>query len=594
MHAPSLRSRHRTGRSAPRTFPIWRWAAALALATGVAGAGGGAWATAAAPAAPASPATSATSAAFAASASPAAPTAAASAARKSTADHSRFKELEGPFKSGEEVTQVCLSCHTEAAKQVMGTRHWTWEYTNPQTGQKLGKKTMLNSFCIGDRSNEAFCQACHVGYGWKDANFDFKAERKVDCLVCHQTGGYRKPHGLAGEVPTERTEYPPGSGKYIDPVDLARVARAIGKTSTATCGSCHYNGGGGDGVKHGDLDSSLNRASRELDVHMASRARGGAGFTCATCHQSDGHQIAGSRITMTASDPHGPMLRGDAAHNAGRNASTCQSCHGDKPHKEGLLKVELLNNHTSKLACQSCHVPSFARGGVPTKMAWDWSVAGRLTPEGKPIQEKDAHGHVVYDSRKGAFKLGENVVPDYLWFNGRVTYTTLDDRIDPAGVVKINTFHGSADDPGARIWPVKRFTGKQPYDVVHQHLLVPHTATPDDTAFWYHFDWSKALKTGTEANGKTYSGRHDFVRTEMLWPITHMVAPKDQAVRCSQCHADAAQSRLGSLGGVYLPARDANPWIDRIGWLAVLAALAGVAIHTTARIVATRRRQATH
>src|SRR5690606_21581623 len=56
-----------------------------------------------------------------------------------TADHSKFKELKGPFTSGSEVTKACLSCHTEAGKQVMGTRHWTWESTNPATGQQLGK-----------------------------------------------------------------------------------------------------------------------------------------------------------------------------------------------------------------------------------------------------------------------------------------------------------------------------------------------------------------------------------------------------------------------------------------------------------------------
>lgn len=503
---------------------------------------------------------------------------------KSTADHSKFKELQGPFKTGSEVTKACLSCHTEAAKQVMNTRHWSWEYTNPDTGQKLGKKTMLNSFCIGDRSNEAFCQSCHVGYGWKDDKFDFHAESKVDCLVCHHTGGYKKPAGMAGEVPTEKTELPAGSGKFIDPVDLAMVAQHIGKTSTATCGSCHYNGGGGDGVKHGDLDSSLDRATPALDVHMAAKSKGGAGFTCATCHQSDGHQIAGSRISMTASDPHGPILRGDTVH-AGRNAATCQSCHGDKPHKQPLLAVGLLNNHTSKLACQSCHIPSFARGGITTKMGWDWSTAGRLSPEGKPIQVKDDKGHIIYDSKKGDFKLGENVVPDYVWFNGQVTYTTQEDKIDPTQLVKINTFHGSPEDPKARIWPVKRFSGQQPYDKQHLQLLVPHTATPDDTAFWYNFDWSKALKTGAEATGKPFSGEYGFVKTEMLWPITHMVAPAKEAVACASCHTSASQSRLGNLQGVYLPGRDHHPWIDRIGWLAVLGAAAAVLVHAFARVM---------
>lgn len=518
--------------------------------------------------------------------------ASAPAKGKSTADHSKFKELQGPFKSGSEVTKACLSCHTEAGKQVMGTRHWTWEYTNPDTGQKLGKKTMLNSFCIGDRSNEAFCQSCHVGYGWKDDKFDFHDETKVDCLVCHHTGGYKKPAGMAGEVPVERTELPPGSGKFVDPVDLAMVARHVGKTSVPNCGTCHYNGGGGDGVKHGDLDSSLNAAEPSLDVHMASKAKGGAGFACATCHQADGHQIAGSRISMSASDPHGPMLRGDTVH-AGRNAATCQSCHGDKPHKQPLLSVELLNNHTSKLACQSCHIPEFARGGVATKMAWDWSTAGRLTPEGKPIQKKDEHGHVVYDSKKGDFKLAQNVVPDYVWFNGQVRYTTQDMKIDPTQVLRINQFMGGPDDPKARIWPVKRFEGRQPYDQVHLQLLVPHTATPDDTAFWFNFDWDKALRAGAAATGQPYSGQHGFVKTEMLWPITHMVAPARDAVACASCHSGPAQSRLGDLPGVYLPARDHNLWLDRLGWLAVLGALGGVTVHALARVF-TRRSSGGH
>lgn len=506
-------------------------------------------------------------------------------AAPSTADHSKFKELQGPFKNGEEVTRACLSCHTEAARQVMGTRHWTWEYTNPDTGQTLGKKSMLNSFCIGDRSNEAFCQSCHVGYGWKDEKFDFHAESKVDCLVCHHTGGYRKPAGLAGEVPTERTEFPPGSGTFIDPVDLAMVARHIGKTSTDTCGSCHYNGGGGDGVKHGDLDSSLDRATPELDVHMAAKSRGGAGFTCATCHQADGHQIAGSRISMTAADPHGPVLRGDTVHAAGRNPATCQSCHGDKPHRQSPLNVGLLNNHTSKLACQSCHIPSYARGGISTKMGWDWSTAGRLSADGKPMQRKDGQGRVIYDSKKGDFTLGENVVPEYVWFNGKVGYTTQDTRIDPTQVVKINTFHGSPGDPGARIWPVKRFQGKQPYDRQHLQLLVPHTATPDDTAFWFNFDWPKALEAGAEATGRPFSGDYGFVKTEMLWPITHMVAPASGAVACASCHAQASQSRLGTLPGVYLPGRDRHPWIERLGWLAVAGALAGALAHAAARVI---------
>lgn len=511
----------------------------------------------------------------------------------STADHSRFKQLQGPFKTGEEVTEACLSCHTEAAKQVMATRHWTWDYVNPATGQRLGKMTMLNSFCIGNRSNEAFCTSCHAGYGWKDDKFDFTSERNVDCLVCHDTTGtYKKPAGLAGHPAYQRTEYPPKSGKFIEPVDLVAVAKHVGKSRRENCGACHYNGGGGDGVKHGDLDSSLNKADRNLDVHMA---KDGLNFTCATCHKTEGHKVAGSRVAPTASDPHGPMVRGKQED---RNPATCQACHGDQPHKGttagGLLgavsKGDHLNAHTRTLACQTCHIPEFARGGVPTKMTWDWSTAGQLTPEGKPFQKKDEHGHVIYDSRKGDFTLGENVVPEYLWFNGKVTYTLQSDRIDPTKVVPMNTFHGEPGAPDSRIWPVKRFLGKQPYDLEHLTLLVPHTATPDDTAFWYNFDWAKALAAGAAATGQPYSGKFGFVAAEMLWPITHMVAPKEQALDCAACHA--AEGRMAGVPGVWLPGRDRLPWLDRLAF--GLAALVGLMIfvHILLRIAGRLRRAA--
>jgi octaheme c-type cytochrome (tetrathionate reductase family) len=505
-------------------------------------------------------------------------------AAAATADHSRFQALQGPFASGEEVTRACLGCHTEAAKQVMATRHWTWDYTNPDTGQRLGKRTMLNGFCIGDRSNEAFCQSCHVGYGWKDASFDFTDESKVDCLACHNTGNYLKLAGLAGHPPLVRTETSPGSGKFVDPVNLAAVARNIGATSRQTCGACHYYGGGGDGVKHGDLDSSLNNAPRSLDVHMAVD---GGNFSCSTCHVADQHRIAGSRISVTASDPHAAILRG--LRNSTRNPSTCQSCHGDKPHQGNPLQATRLNEHARTLACQSCHIPTFARGGVPTKMGWDWSTAGQLDADGKPFQRKDDTGHVIYDSRKGDFVLGDNLVPDYLWFDGRVTYVQPDTRIDPGQRVPINRFHGTPGASDARIWPVKTFHSRQPYDTENLTLLVPHTAVPDDTAFWYHFDWSKALKAGAEASGTPYSGQFGFVDTQMLWPITHMVAPKEQALDCVQCHA--SQSRLASVPGIWLPGKDRNDLLDRLGFGLAGLALLGVLIHALLRLVAHVRRR---
>ncbi len=85
--------------------------------------------------------------------------------KTSTADHTQFKALQGPFSSGPEVTQACLRCHTEAAKQLQQSLHWTWEYDHPVTGQTLGKRHVINSFCGSVTSNEPRCTSCHTGYG---------------------------------------------------------------------------------------------------------------------------------------------------------------------------------------------------------------------------------------------------------------------------------------------------------------------------------------------------------------------------------------------------------------------------------------------
>ncbi len=514
---------------------------------------------------------------------PAAPNASSAQAetKRSTADHSKFTQLQKPFKTGEEVTEACLSCHTEAARQVMATKHWTWDFQQVHSGQRLGKKNVLNPFCIGTRSNEAFCTACHIGYGWKDDKFDFKSERNVDCLVCHDTTGkYRKVPGLAGHPAYQRMEFPAKSGKFIEPVDLVSAASHVGKTRRENCGVCHYEGGGGDGVKHGDLDSSLNQPNRELDVHMD---KNGLNFSCATCHQTDGHQVAGSRYAPTAADPHGPIMRGQQGD---RNPATCQACHGDKPHKQSVAK---LNDHTRSVACQTCHIPQFARGGVPTKMSWNYATAGRLDAAGRPIKTLDANGHVVYDSRKGDFVLGENVVPEYRWFDGTVTYTLQSDRIDSGRTVSINTFHGTPGAPDARIWPIKLFHGNQPYDKVHRTLLLPHTAIPDDTAYWYNFDWEKALRAGAEASGTPFSGQWGFVQTEMSWPITHMVAPKEKALNCVECHS--RQGRLQNIGGIYIPGRDRSEWLDLAGYSIAGLAFLGVLGHGALRIVTRKKRK---
>lgn len=496
----------------------------------------------------------------------------------STADHGKFKELQQAFASGPEVTKACLSCHTEAASQVHRTKHWTWEFLNPASEQRLGKKNVINNFCISVPSNYAFCTSCHVGYGWKDNDFDFTSQENVDCLVCHDTtGSYRKLPGLAGHPTYKDIENPPGSGRITKAPDLTRIAQSIGKSSRDTCGACHFFGGGGDGVKHGDMDSSLAAPDREVDVHMDAT---GLDFTCGTCHKTSSHDVPGSRYTPVAKDTGGAHISGKDDRSS---PATCQSCHGQTPHKSGEHMAKL-NDHTDVVACQTCHIPAIARGGVATKVRWDWSTAGRMDADGKPMLVKDEKGRVTYDSKKGDFVLGENLKPEYRWFNGDVTYTLLGDKVDKnAGVTRINTMGGSATDGRSLIWPMKVFHGRQPYDSENRTLVTPHTAGSDDTAYWKNFGWEKAIATGMAASGAPFSGKYDFIDTEMSWPITHMVAPKENAVGCNECHTRGG--RLEAIEGVYIPGRDRNAALSTLGWLGVAAVLAGVVVHGLIRIL---------
>ncbi len=498
-----------------------------------------------------------------------------------TADHSKYKELQREFATGPELTKACLSCHTEAAGQIHRTKHWKWEYKNPDTNQLLGKKNVVNNFCISIASNEAACNSCHVGYGWKDASFDFKSEENVDCVVCHDTtGNYKKPAGLAGNVVTKDMEFPPGSGKILKAINLSNIAQKVGKSSRDTCGTCHFNGGGGDGVKHGDMDSSLAAPEKSLDVHMDAS---GLDFTCATCHKAASHDVAGSRYTPTAKDAKGAHLRG-ASDNG--NPATCVSCHNNTPHK----KDARLNQHATKIACQTCHIPEFARGGIATKMSWDWSTAGQRDANGKHIEKKDAKGRLIYESRKGDFVLAENVKPTYVWFNGQVNYTLLSDKIDTSqAITHINRLGGSPSDGKSMIWPIKRFGGKQPYDSVNKTLITPHTAGNDDTGYWKNLAWDKAIEVGMKVSGTPYSGKYDFVQTQMDWPITHMVAPKEKALGCVQCHAK--DGRLAGLPGIYMPGSGSHALLDKLGWGLALLTLLGVLGHGAVRFASRGKAQ---
>lgn len=413
-------------------------------------------------------------------------------------DHAAL--ITGPFASGPEVTAACLSCHEDAADQVMHTSHWTWESepvllpgrTEPVT---IGKKNSLNNFCIGIQGNWPSCTSCHAGYGWEDAGFDFTNPELVDCLACHdRSGQYVK--GKAG-IPVEGA-------------DLVVAAQSVGVPNRENCGSCHFSGGGGNAVKHGDLDQSLFFPAESIDVHM-----GRHGFVCVDCHRTTEHQIGGRSISVSVDDA---------------NNIACTDCHTGTIHAD-----ERITTHLDAVACQTCHIPEGAVRDA-TKMHWDWAAAGQDLPE-------DPH---TYLKIKGAFVYERGFTPEYLWFNGTSDRYILGDKIDPQTYTSINQPLGDIDDATAKIWPFKVHRATQPFDTEYLHLLQPKTA--GEGGYWTEFDWDLANRLGSEITGLPYSGSYGFAPTEMFWPLSHMVAPTASALQCNDCHGEGTRLDWEALG----------------------------------------------
>jgi len=474
-------------------------------------------------------------------------------------DHSKFAILQQEFETPQDLTVACLSCHNQTGREVMQTSHWKWtrDYiTDSGDTIQLGKKNIINNFCIGVSSNERRCTSCHVGYGWEDNDFDFTESKNIDCIVCHdRSGTYKKFPSGAGYPVKEEKKF--GKEIYYPP-DYKLISQNIGPPTNENCGACHFVGGGGNNVKHGDIAMEMSNISKTVDVHLAVD---GAKMGCVDCHKTERHNIRGSLYSIASTN---------------ENRISCEQCHSEEPHIDRTL-----NFHTRKIACQTCHIPVYAKVSA-TKMEWDWSTAGKFNEDGSILVKKDSAGNIIYHSMKGTFSWESDVEPEYYWFNGNARHYLMGDKIDTTEVVQLNSLLGSYNDRNAKIVPVKVHRSQQIYDPLNETMILPHLYGKDSTAFWTNFDWNKAAETGMRSVNLPYSGKYAFITTEMDWPINHMVAPIENTLKCADCHA--RDSRLQNLTDFYLPGRDYSSFLDLLGFGIIIMAFIGVIIHGSLRI----------
>ncbi len=429
-----------------------------------------------------------------------------------------------------EGTGDCLNCHGMIGADMLMRAHFTWQGVSSNiTGFEEGphgKNDLINNFCVAVPTNEGRCAQCHAGYGYDDNTFFASADMNdVDCLVCHdQTGTYQKAPTTAG-LPAEG-------------IDLTAVARSVaendGVPTIKNCIGCHANAGGGNNVKHGDLALSLVDTTREFDVHMGTD---GANLDCVECH---GVKKANDSVV-----DHG--IGGMPYHSVDEGElKTCEGCHGDANSVHAGKSVETIITFHPMLACQVCHIPTFARG-TPTKTEWYWEDAGDVERgvEYDPSFDYGENGVPIYDPKKGSFVWTSNVRPTLRYFDGKWNRFIINDN-DTFTETPAVLGEPSADynTPGAKIYPFKKMVGNQPADANNNTVLVPHLfgTKGGPNAYWGNWNWDLALQDGALYTGQTYSGEYQFVDTVMYLTVNHEVAPKEQAYGingCGDCHGDS-------------------------------------------------------
>lgn len=425
--------------------------------------------------------------------------------QKSENDHS--DRISGPFSTAQDVTKACLECHEEQADNFMKTSHWTWlgdESEIPGKGKiSVGKHNLFNNFYISLTSNESSCTNCHAGFGWIDGTFDFSKKENVDCLICHAE-------------PTKYSKKVGGGGLPDSEIDLVKAAQSVRKPTKENCGKCHFYGMDGTEIKHGNLDPILANADKSADVHI-----GGQKFECTKCHKTQNHKITGESHSISIDS---------------KNIVSCADCHKAD---ESLHSNKLYAKHLSTVACETCHIPYYARS-TSALTNWDWSEAG------KKEDELNSDNLPVYSKKYGQLTWEKNLTPTYAWSNGSNYYYSIGEKIDPQKILEISKPNGSISEAKAKIYPFRIMKGKQIFDSKNNYLIMPKLSGTD--GYWATFDWKKSAELGMKAGNQTFSGDFGFVSTIMYIPIHHTVMPKENALKCTECHGNGKRLDWSALG----------------------------------------------
>lgn len=410
-------------------------------------------------------------------------------------------------------TATCLKCHQVEGEELFHSTHYQWLGETPymNNGPDIqGKLDMgVNSYCINTTGNWNGCGACHAGLGARpEATISNSQLENIDCLICHQDAYKRKKVGGLFVPDTSSMS-----------VSMKQAAQTVHLPTRKGCLQCHAKGGGGDNYKRGDMALAHgNTADKYFDVHMATT---GADLSCQSCHTTKAHRMAGRGSDLRPTDLDVEM--------------SCVVCHADKDTPGGHNNSEV-GRHVARVACQSCHIPIYAKNAADT-------IASEETETYRNWQQS-------HTTASGAIHpeptMAGNLNPQYRWWNGTSSSYLLFDRVPEPLPVTIATSAplGDVNDNSAKLYPFKYKTAFQPLNSLTNELIAL-----DTSIYFASGDYIAATRAGLVNMGRDPNSAVSWVTTDTYQLLTHEIAPVNMVLTCADCHDNSNRMDLtGELG----------------------------------------------
>ena len=407
--------------------------------------------------------------------------------------------------------QTCVNCHPSEADSILHSEHMQW----------AGKWKEVNTYCTAPEPADFACRSCHVSTGPVTG----LTVEETDCLICHNDT-YKRALGPQTNT-VNVTDWTGATKTYQFPVKINNeyqfqpryelmpagttmlsLAQNATSPSRLTCLNCHAKAGGGDGVKRGDLAmENATSTNASLDVHMDAD---GANLACQDCHVPNNHLIPGKGVDLRVSEG---------------GTVTCEQCHSNAPHTTNAE----LNQHAAHVACQTCHIPKYAKASVGTEMSRDWTH-----PTWSPSGCNGQGAWIGHETK------GYNVVPTYKFWNGQSDIYNFGESITAENNV-YNMAKALGTIQNGKLFPMKVHTSYQP-------LYTPTSRIVQFDVLWQFMTgrYEEAAARGVSFMG--LSGPYSWVNTSADQLITHGVEPKANALQCATCHDSNTQMNLQALG----------------------------------------------